>query len=318
MFGPVPRAFRVSVWDHACRDQSEQTTNSSSSSSPWAAAQPEVNGLLGKLQTLIPNSGTTPAQQTAIDQLTANGEAGNPYAPAVGSVATNLLNGGGATSQNPALESNLATYRAETNPLASNTNYNPMSTPGFADALTANNTNIENAVNSQFAAAGRSNSGMNAEALAQGLALGDAPTIAAQYNANVANQQNAAQNEYGAGNTTSSAITGNNQLGNTNAEAGIGASNDALTAKNWGPQSVIAAQELGQEIPAQNLGTLVQMGIPLAELGTNTSGTSTTTMTPSLLQALGQLGGAIGTGKSTNAAGVTSGGSGLLGLLGAL
>lgn len=298
--------------------QSTQTTNQSSSSSPWAEAQPEVSGLLGQLGNLIPNSGATGAQTTAINQLTANGQAGDQYAPAVGSVATNLLNGGGATGQNPALESNLSTYQAETNPLASNTNYNPYSTPGFSDAINADNTNIENSINSEFAGAGRSFSGLNTQTLAQGLALGDAPAIAAQYNANVANQQGAAQNEYNAGNVTSGAITNNNQTANTNEQNGITASNDALQAENWGPQSVIAAQELGQRIPAENLGLLAQIGIPLAQLGTSSTGNSTTTASPSLLQEITGIGGLLGSGQSTNAAGVTSGGSGLLGLLGAL
>ena len=67
---------------------SSQTTSTQSSTSPWAQAMPTVNGLLSGVNGLLPNTGTTSAENDAISKLTANGQAGNPYAPAVGNVAT--------------------------------------------------------------------------------------------------------------------------------------------------------------------------------------------------------------------------------------
>jgi hypothetical protein len=42
-----------------------------------------------------------------------------------------LLNGGGATDQAGNINQNYQNYYNQTNPLASNTNYNPYDTPGF-------------------------------------------------------------------------------------------------------------------------------------------------------------------------------------------
>jgi hypothetical protein len=55
----------------------------------------------------------TGPEQGAIDQLTANGQAGNPYASQIGSVATGLLNGGGAQTYAPNVQSANNTYQGQ-------------------------------------------------------------------------------------------------------------------------------------------------------------------------------------------------------------
>ncbi|WP_315731673.1 MULTISPECIES: tail fiber domain-containing protein [unclassified Bradyrhizobium] len=303
---------------------SSSTTTQQSQSSPWAPAMPAVNGLFGQLQGLIPNVGVTSPEQGAINQLTANGQAGNPYASSIGGVANSLLNGGGATNEAGRVNQNYQNYYAATNPLASNTNYDPMQTPGIGDQLQALKDSITTGVNGQFAAAGRDMSGYNQKALGQGLTAGLAPVITAQYNQNVQNQQGAANNLYNAGNTTTSALTGMNTQANANKVAGIGAAGEANTAQNWGPQQVITAQELAKSIPSSNLGLLAQIGIPLAALGTNSSGTSNSQNTPSLLQDITGIGGLFssGAGGTSAAAGMgqaaAGGASGIMGMLGLL
>jgi hypothetical protein len=91
--------------------QNTQQTQSSTSA-PGAMTAPTVQGIIGQLNPLIANSGTTGAQTNAINQLTANGQAGNPYAAAQGANATNLLAGGGATGQNGALTDNLSALKS--------------------------------------------------------------------------------------------------------------------------------------------------------------------------------------------------------------
>jgi hypothetical protein len=157
---------------------------------------------------------------------------------------------------------------------------------------------------------------MNQQTLARGIAQAEAPIILNQANQDTQTQMNAANDLFGAGNTTSAAIAGMNQQGVNNQQAGINASNEALQAENWGPQQIIAAQELAKSIPASNLGLLAQIGIPLAQLGTTTNGTSTTTNNPSLLSSLQSGFGMLGSGPSVGANGAMSSGSGLLGLLG--
>jgi hypothetical protein len=284
--------------------QSSSTTSQQSSSQPWQNAMPEVNGLLGQLSSLIPGSGLTAAESGAINQLTQNAQAGNPYASAVGNVATNLLNGGGATSEVPALQQNLQNYQSQLQKEAA-PGYSTLDSPAVQAALQQVATDTNNTVSSQFAAAGRSGSGMNQQTLARGIAQAEAPIILNQANQDTQTQMNAAGALYGAGNTTASGIAGMNQQGIANQEAGIDASNSALQAQNWGPQQTIAAQELAKSLPASTLGLLAQIGIPLAQLGTNSNGTSTTNTNPSFFSLLGS-------GPSSGG----SGGSGLLGLLG--
>jgi len=301
------------------------TQSQASTTAPGTMTTPTVQGIIGQLNPLIANSGSTAAETGAINQLTANGQAGNPYAAAEGTNATNLLSGGGATSQNPALAANLTNLNSNIGNIAS-PGYSTVNSPEVARALQAANAGITNQVNGQFAASGRTGSGYNTQTLAQGIENADAPIILNQANTDTANRMAAANTLYGAGNTTSGAITGNNQTALGNELAGNGAATSALNAANWGPQSVIAAQELGKSIPASDLGMLSQIGIPLAGLNTTTNGTSNTNTTsdPSLLSQITDVGKlfASGAGGTSAAAGLGSAaagaGSGILGLLGML
>lgn len=304
---------------------SSQTTTSQSQTRPWDTAMPAVNGLLGQLQGLIPNSGTNAAQNGAISQLTQMGQAGNPYATSIGNTATDLLSGGGAMNYAPTIQNAYNTYQAQTSPLASNTNYNPYDTPGFSDALKTSDSDITNNIQGLFAAGGRDLSGMNVQTLARGLSQGNSGTIANQYNQNVANQQGAASNLFGAGNTTGNTLANMNQTANANKVQGVQTASDATAAQTWGPQQVLQAQQLAQSIPLSNLGLLTQIGVPLASLGSNSNATSTTQNSPSLLSQLGQIGGLFSSGQGgTSAAqgianiggGFLKGGGGLLSLLG--
>lgn len=298
---------------------STTTQSQASTSAPGAMTAPTVQGIIGQLNPLIDSSGTTAPETAAINQLTSNAAAGNPYAPAIGANATNLLAGGGATSQNGALTNNLTSLNGNIGDIA-NPNYSTVNSPEVQAALAAANADVTNSVNGEFAAAGRTGSGMNTQTLARGIAQADAPIILGQANTDTANRLNAANTLYGAGNTTSGAITGNNQTALGNASAGTGAATSALDANNEASKAMIAAQELGKTIPATDLGMLSQIGIPLAGLNTttNSNGTSNTNASPSLLQDITGIGGLLGSGPGTGANGATSTGSGILGLLGML
>lgn len=276
---------------------SNSTTNQSqqSTTAPGAQSAPTVAGLTSALNPLISSSGLTSPQQTAIDQLTATGQAGNPYAAAEGTNATTLLSGGGATSQNPALTQNLSTLQSTLSPYT-DPNYSTVNSPAVQQAIQQANIGISNGVNGQFAAAGRTGSGMNTQTLAQGEEAADAPIILNQANQDTATRLGAANTLYGAGNTTSGAITGNNQTALANEQNGSTAATSALNAENWGPNAVLGAQNLQQSIPAQNLGLLASIGIPLAGLNTTTSGTGTsnTNASPSALQDITGILGALG------------------------
>jgi hypothetical protein len=151
-----------------------------------------------------------------------------------------------------------------------------------------------NQVNGQFAAAGRDMSGMNQQTLARGIAQGEAPVIAGQYNQDVANQLSAANSLYGAQNSTSGLLSGLTQQGLANQLQGVTSSQDALNAQNYTPQQQLALAQLAQQIPAQNLSLLAQIGVPIAGLGSQTSGNSQSTQQMSGAQQFSDIAGGIG------------------------
>lgn len=274
--------------------ESKQQQTQSSESNPWAAAQPALQGILGQLNPLIQNSGLSSASSGAIDQLQQSANQGNPYASQIGSYTSNLLNGGGANAQAGNVQSGFDAYKAQTNPLASNTNYDPMQTPGIGQQLQNIMNDVGGSINSQFAAAGRDMSGANQQAYGRGVTQGMAPILTQQYNQNVQNQQGAASNLLNASNTNAGLLTGMNQQGLANQQQGMTNSNDALAAKNYGATQTLNLEQLRQSLPAQQLGLLAQIGIPIGGLGGTKTGTSTGTAEMSGADQFGKIAGGIG------------------------
>ncbi len=269
--------------------QSSSTQTQQSQSAPWEAAQPMLQGILGQLNPLIQNSGLTPTESGAISQLSANAAQGNPYASQISSFAGNMLNGGGASAQAPNLQSSLSTLQSQLTPYANGSMVG--NNPPLAAQLAQIQTDVGNSVNSQFAAAGRDMSGANQMAYGRGVAAGEAPVIAGQYNQDVANQLSAANSLYGAQNSTSGLLSGLNQQALANQQQGVASSQDALNAQNYTPQQQLALAQLLQSIPAQNLGLLAQIGIPIAQLGQQGNSTTTGTQQLSGAQQFGTLAG---------------------------
>jgi len=257
--------------------ESKQSQTQSSTTQPWAEAQPALQGILSQLTGNLGKTGLTGAETGAIDTLSANAGTASQFAPQITDFAKSLLAGGGATDQAGAVNQNYQRYVDQTNPLASNTNYNPYDTPGFRDAINTATSDITNNTNGSFAAAGRDFSGANSMALGRGLTQGLAPTIAAQYNQNVNNQQGAAGNLYNAGNTNAGILSGLNQQKLSNQGQGVTAAGAANDAANAGANATLQAEATRRGIPVQALGLLAQIGIPIAGLGGQSTGTSTGT-----------------------------------------
>lgn len=263
---------------------SEVKQSQSSTTAPWQPAQPMLNGILSQLSGQLPNTGATGAQGNAIDQINANNAQFSSFAPSVTGVTNELLAGGGANNQAGNIDANYQRFVGQTNPLASNTNFDPYSTPGFRDAVDTMRNDITNQVNGSFAAAGRDFSGANFNALGRGISSGIAPTIANQFNQNVQNQQSAAGNLFNAGNTNAGLLSGLQQQSLANKSAGVGSIGSGLEASNAAASSTLAAEAQRLGIPMQNLGLLANIGIPIAGLGGQSSGTSTTTQKMSPMQ----------------------------------
>jgi hypothetical protein len=272
--------------------QSTSTQTQQSTSAPWEAAQPMLQSILGQLNPLVQNSGLNSTESNALGQLSQNAAQGDPYTSQINSLVSNLFNGGGATAQAPALQSGLSSLQSELTPYANGSMIG--NNPALQSQLSQIQNDVTNQVNGQFAAAGRDMSGANQQALARGIAQGEAPVIASQYNQDVANQLNAANTLYGAQNTTSGLLSGLTQQGLANQLQGVTSSQDALNAQNYTPEQQLALAQLAQSIPAQNLSLLAQIGVPIAQLGQQTSGTTQGTQQLSGAQQFGDIASGIG------------------------
>jgi len=275
--------------------ESKTSQTQSSTTAPWAEAQPALQGILSQLTGNLSKTGVTGGESGALDTLTANGNNfTSQYGQPIADYAKTLLSGGGATDQAGNVNANYQRYVDQTNPLASNTNYNPYDTPGFRDAINTATSDITNNTNGTFAAAGRDFSGANSMALGRGLTQGLAPTIAAQYNQNVNNQQGAAGNLYNAGNTNAGILSGLNQQKLSNQAQGITAAGAANEAANAGANATLEAEAKRRGIPVQALGLLAQIGIPIAGLGSQSTGQSQGTQQMSGAQQFATIAGGIG------------------------
>jgi hypothetical protein len=249
-------------------------------------------GLLGNLGAV--NTGVTPQQSAAASALQ-NTAANLPsFGAGITNTANTLLSGG--SNYGGVLSGAYNNSQGALSPYLNPGNLNPYATPGFSQAMGTLGQNITNQVNDQFAAAGRDLSPGNSQALAYGLAQGEAPALAAQYNSNVSNQLSAANALMGSANTTASGLSGLQQaaLGNQLQGATLaGQIPGLLTAPD---QAALSAATTAQGLPLSNLASYESLLTPLAQLGSQSSGTgqSTTTQSVPFLQQL--IGGAIGTG----------------------
>src|SRR5712664_4048571 len=258
---------------------SKSEQKQTSQATPYDQARPGLDGALSGMTGLLSSAGLNSAQSGAINQLTQNGQAGNPYTGAIGSSAQGLLNGGGANDNNSAISQNLTNYRGMLSPIANGSMVGK--NPALQSQLNGIQNDVTNGVNSQFAAAGRDGSPANQMALGRGIAQAEAPVLASQYNQDIGNQMNAANALYGAGNNTYGMLNHNQQAANQNQLAGSGQASTALQAQNYGPNAVLNAQQQAFNIPAQNYQTLLGSISPIAQaFGTNT-GTSNGSQTMS-------------------------------------
>ena len=254
------------------KSKSEQTTESSMSqtTAPWEAAQPAIQGILGQLQPLVSNSGLSGASTNALDQLLANTQQGNQFAPQINELTNNLFSGAGANDQAGRVSSGYDTLSSQLSPYASGSMVG--NNPALKAQLDTIMSDVGTNINSQFAGAGRDMSGANQQAYGRGVAQGIAPVLAAQYNTDVGRQFDAARGLYDANNTTGSLLSGMNQQGVANQLQGVSTSNDALSADNYAGTQALNIEQLRQRLPAENLGLLAQIGIPIAGLGGTTTG----------------------------------------------
>lgn len=260
------------------------SSSQNSQTSPYGAAVPALGNLISELQNYSGNGSVPTSQYSNLQpneianyQQAQNNVAQLPnFGPAEAQTASNILQTGGdplGILRNEA--SNL-------NPIA-NENLNPMANPQMQGVLSQIQNDTENAVNSQFAGAGRSLSGLNEQTLARGLAQGEAVPLLNQYNQNVSNVMGA---DTGLTNVQNAAM-GN--IGNAFTYAGNA---PGLASQNPLAQESIYQQEATQ--PYNYISAAENLINPIAGLGGTASGSQDTnqagsgTATNSLLSQIGQ------------------------------
>ncbi len=260
--------------------QQTQQTNQTQQTSPWAATQPDIQGVLGALQPSIGTAGGTPQTQGAYDSLYANANAGNPYASGVGTATSGQLGGaqnyGQATGDLSGAYNNLQT---QLSPFTQGNPFDPSTNPALASQLATVNSDVSGQVNPMFAAAGRFGSPDNYQALARGITQGSAPIL---QNA-ATNRLNAAGQQFAGGATTASGLLGADTANTNIQNSGINNTPAALQAPNYGALQTLGIAGQQQAQPVQNLSQIMGILGPLAGMfGTTTGqGQSTGTATKS-------------------------------------
>lgn len=290
--------------------KSEQAQTSQSTTKPWDAAQPALQGILGQLQGQLGNTGLTGAENSALNQLSQGG--GNQFAGQINDLASTLFGGGGATAQSGNISQAYQDYQRRLNPIADGANIGPGGNPALKGYLDTIGNDVQQRVNGMFAGAGRDFSGMNQRTLSRGLAEGMSPVLAAQYNTDVNNQRSAADALYNGGNATAGLLSGLNQQALANRQAGVGVAQAGVDAQNSGARAQLEAEAMRRGIPTQALGLLAQIGIPIAGLGQQTNGSATGTNQMSGVQqfmgianGISSLGGMFGGGSNSSANGLS-------------
>lgn len=278
------------------KSTSTQETTQSSTTNPWAPAQSALTGILGQLNSNLGNTGITGAENSALNSMSSNANSFSQFSPQINNVMSGLLSGGGANAQAPMVNQSLADYQRRLNPIADGANIGPEGNPALRGYLDTISNDVQNRVNGMFAGAGRDLSGANQGTLARGIAEGTAPILASQYNTDFGNMRSAADALYGAGNTTAGLLTGMNQQGVANQQAGVQLAPSAFEAQQSGARGILEAESLRRGIPVEALGLLAQIGIPIAGLGGTQTGTGTTTGTNQMsgAQQFGMIAGGIG------------------------
>jgi len=279
-----------------------------STTTPWEPARPGLEALTNQATGLIGGSGVNPTESYALDRLTQNANMGNPFTGQIEGLANTLLGGGGpdrtgmvtgalgdynAQDRSGMIGDAYSQYQQRLDPFASGQNVGQNS--GLLPYLNVIGNDVQKRINDMFAGAGRDLSGLNQQTLARGIAEGTAPVIANQYNQDIANQLNAAGSLYGAGNTTGGLLAGldqsrlSNNLGAAgmlsgldqtrlgNMQAGIGAAQSALQARDSGANQLLAIEAQRRGIPFQNLAQAESLILPIAQgFGTTNSQTAST------------------------------------------
>lgn len=249
------------------------TQTANSANNPWAAAIPGLQNIIGQL-----NGGggsLTAPQSSAVSTL--QGEAGS--VPSFGAQGANAVSGLFNSTTAPQVGMWNGAYnqfQGAQSPYLSPSYTSPMTAPGLGTALSTMNTDITNQVGSQFAAAGRTGSPAEAQALARGLSQGEGGLISNEYNQLVGQQQGAANSLLGGAGATAGGTASLGQIPLQNAVQGINSAGSIPGLWTQPGSTQLTAANIGQQLPYQNLQMPFSMLGQAGSLGGTSSSTGNT------------------------------------------
>lgn len=249
-----------------------QNTQTQSQTNPWSPTVAPLTDLIGQIRGQMGNTGVTSAETEALNTLSSNAQAGNPFTGQITSLANDLF--GGGPDRSGIVNDAYSQYQQQAQPYLSADYTNPYSNPAFKNYLDTTTNDIQNRVNGMFAGAGRDMSGMNMQTLARGITEGTAPIFANQYNQNVNTQRGVMDSLFGAGGQTAGLLSGLDQTALGNRAQGVGAAAEALGAQNYGANATLAAEAAKRNLPLSNLSNVSGLLTPLAGLGQQSSGSA--------------------------------------------
>ena len=245
---------------------------SSGATNPWAAAQPYLSGILAQLQGQLPATSLTPTESSALTGLADSSGYIRQFLPGATSLATDLLAGGGADRSPVALDA-YNQYLARLAPTAQGDYLDPAKNPWFNTVTGTIGTDVENRLKAMYAGSGRDPSG------AGNYGYRAAFPRARRRCSPMPTTPSASGSLYGAGGTTAGLLSNLDQTRLANRQAGLGVAQTGQAFASDPFNTQLAAEAARRNIPLSTLQTLVQMGVPIAGLGSSYSGTTAGTQT---------------------------------------
>lgn len=246
-----------------------------STTSPYAPAQPALNGLLDTVGRISPNM--SPTETAALQGLQgSSGILGN-YLPQQQNVASQLY--GGGQDYSPMVNDAYQQYMTATNPTAGGDYLDPNKNPFFGNVTSTIGNDVMNRLKAEYAGAGRDPSGAGSYGynLARGISEGTAPVFANQYNSERQRQMDAISGRYSAGGGTAGLLSGLQQTRFGNMQAGAGAASTAQDIGNSPYVQQLTAAGYPRDLAIKVASAQAGIISPIAAQFGTTTGTSTGT-----------------------------------------
>jgi len=256
---------------------SKQTQQTHQTTQPWAPTLPALDSILSNVNALSSSVPLTGTETGALNTLAANAAAGNPYRAQIGALANDLFTGG--PDRSGIVNDAYAQLGSQLGATAAGDYLNPNRNPFFAQTTQTIGNDVQNRLAGMYAGAGRDpvGAGNFAQTLGRGIAEGVAPAYSNVYNTERQNQISAANQLFGAGSQVANLLAGLDKTPFANRLSGLGVSDAALNAQNYGANQPLAIEAQRRSIPLNALAQLSNIVTPIARLGTTTDGTQTTT-----------------------------------------